>query len=163
MCHLWKNNFLYYNFQKKSNIFKSKFLLTFYLGVAILYEHFREKLCWADKDYEELNFFQALKLLTIWSKKPLLRSCKQTFAAVCLLQLEFLLWKNFFDMVPRFDQTQLEKTHITIVFYNIHLKVKPQNRDWFNLIFLNCFLSPYGVMTPKILFFVRHRRFITLA
>ena len=55
-------------------------------------------------------------------------------------------------MVPRFDQTQLEKTHITIVFYNIHLKVKPQNRDWFNLIFLNCFLSPYGVMTPKILF-----------
>ena len=42
------------------------------------------------------NFFQALKLLTIWSKKPLLQSCKQTFAAVCLLPLEFLLWKKFF-------------------------------------------------------------------
>ena len=47
-------------------------------------------------DYEVLNFFQALELLTIWSKKPLLQSCKQTFAAVCLLPLEFLLWKKIF-------------------------------------------------------------------
>ena len=69
---------------------------TFYLSGAVLYEHFREKLSWADTDYEVLDSFQALKLLTIWSKKPLLRFCKQIFAAVCLLPLEFLLWKIFF-------------------------------------------------------------------
>ena len=44
-------------------IFSSK--VTYYLRRDILYEHFQGKLCWADTDYEVLNFFQALKLLTI--------------------------------------------------------------------------------------------------
>ena len=114
-------------------IFSSK--VTYYLRRDILYEHFQGKLCWADTDYEVLNFFQALKLLTIWSKKPLLRSCKQTFAAVCLLQLEFLLWKNFFDMVPRFDQTQLEKMYFSIVFHDINSNCKPMDQHWHKLIF----------------------------
>ena len=38
---------------------------TFYLRGAVLYEHFREKLSWADTDYEVLDSFQALRLLTI--------------------------------------------------------------------------------------------------
>ena len=40
-------------------------LTTFYLSGAILYEHFWEKLRWADTDYEMLTFFQALELLTM--------------------------------------------------------------------------------------------------
>ena len=74
------------------NSFSYQFCPTFYLSGVILYEHFWEKLYWADTDYELLNFFQALKLLTIWRKKPLLRSCKQPFAAVCLLSFWIYPW-----------------------------------------------------------------------
>ena len=86
--------------------------------------------------------FKVLKLLTIWSKKPLLRSCKQTFAAVCLLQLEFLPWKIFFDMVPRFDQAQLQKMQFQISFHNIYSKYKPRNHEYTKNIFRIFFLSP---------------------
>ena len=89
-------------------------LLTFYLSGAVLYEHFREKLSWADTDYEVLDSFQALKLLTIWSKKPLLWSCKQTFAAVCLFPLEFLLWKIFLTFFIISNETKLKKCNLKL-------------------------------------------------
>ena len=75
------------------------------------------------------------------------------FAAVCLLPSEFLLQKNFFDMVPGFDQTQVEKMQFHIGFHNIYSKYKPRNREYTNNIFKNFFLSPSWRHGPKNSFF----------
>ena len=64
------------------------------------------------------------------------------FAAVCLLPSEFLLQKNFFDMVPGFDQTQVEKMQFLILFHNIYSNYKPRNHEYTNNIFEKNFLSP---------------------
>ena len=64
------------------------------------------------------------------------------FAAVCLLPSEFLLQKNFFDMVPGFDQTQIEKMQFLILFHNIYSNYKPRNHEYTNNIFEKNFLSP---------------------
>ena len=73
------------------------------------------------------------------------------FAAVCLLPSEFLLQKNFFDMVPGFDQTQVEKMQFHIGFHNIYSKYKPRNREYTNNIFENFFLSPSWRHGPQII------------
>ena len=73
------------------------------------------------------------------------------FAAVCLLPSEFLLQKNFFDMVPGFDQTQVEKMQFHIGFHNIYSKYKPRNREYTNNIFKKFFLSPSWRHGPQII------------
>ena len=65
-------------------------------------------------------------------------------AAVCLLCLllsKFLLQKNISDMVPRFDQNQVENMLFSIAVHNINSKIKPWNHEIHKIIFSTFFLS----------------------
>ena len=97
------------------------------------------------------NFFQALKLLTIWSKKPLLWSCKQTFAAVCLFPLEFLLWKFFLTFFIISIETKLKKCNLklSLIYLCIMLEIKKHLRH--NSIFSTFSWALHGILAPKFL------------
>ena len=93
-----------------------------------------------------------------WSKKTMiLISHLFNFSAVCLIILEFWLWKKFFDMVQTLQRNQVEKMYFDIVF-NLslhHVGEFEPCQTWFNIFTL--FLSPSWRHGSKIfdIFFVR--------